>query len=97
MIDESHIWLPIKEAARLFGYTHPESLRHRLRELRRRGKVLDIGTPPTEYQAGKGEAKDKIILYWPNPGTALIRSDAPNRLLNPRRGKRSRFFRQKID
>ncbi len=88
MIADAYQWLPLNEAAKHFGYSHPDSFRNRIRELRKRGKVFDLGTPPLEYRAGKGEAKDQIVLYWPNPATALIRSDAPRQLLVPRRGKR---------
>ena len=89
MLDETYKWLPLGEAAKHFGYSHPDSLRNRLRELRKRGKVIDLGTPPIEYKVGKGGIKDKIVLYWANPNTALLRSDAPTELLIPKRGKRS--------
>ncbi len=90
MLDETaHKWLSLNEAAKFFGYANPVSLRYRLRELRRRGKVVDLGVPPPDYRTGKGEAKDKIILFWANPKAVLIRSDAPRNLLIPARGKRA--------
>ena len=90
MVDETDKWLPLDQAAGRLGYTHPESLRRRLRVLRMRGKVIDLGKPPQEYKVGKGETKDKIVLYWANANTALLRSDPPAGLLIPRRGKRAR-------
>ena len=56
-----------------------------------RGRVLDLGKPPSQYKVGKGESKEKIILLWVNPKTALIRIDAPRNLLIPKRGKRTHF------
>ncbi len=88
MIKESENWLSLNEAAKLFGYTNPVSLRNRIRQLRSRGKVLDLGRPPNEYKLGRGEARGKIILYWLNPKIALLRGDAPRDLFIPRRGKR---------
>ena len=90
MIDKTFNWLPLAEAAKLLGYGHPDSLRNRLRELRRRGKVLDLGTPPPEYKVGENASSGKVVLYWPNHNTALLRSDAPRELLIPKRGKRAR-------
>lgn len=81
-------WLPLEEAAISFGYTHHESLRRRLRQLRGRGLVVDIGNPPVRYKVRQGQTKGKIIIYWPNPKVALLRSDAPLELLNPKQGKR---------
>ncbi len=37
------VWLPLDVAAKHFGYAHKESLSRRLRQLRQRGKVRDIG------------------------------------------------------
>jgi transposase-like protein len=88
VIEESQNWLSLKEAAKRFGYTNPVSFRNRIRQLRSRGKVLDLGQPPTEYKAGRGHGRGKIVLYWLNPGIALLRGDAPRELFIPRRGKR---------
>ena len=89
-MEDTFKWLPVDQATVYFGYSNPESLRQRLRELRRRGKVLDLGAPPLPYKAAKKATEGKIIIYWPNPNTALIRSDAPRELLVPKRGKRAR-------
>lgn len=83
-------WLPLDEAAIRFGYKDLGSLRRRLRYLREQGYVVDIGKVPPPYQAGDGETEDKIVLYWPNHNTSMIRSDAPRELLNPKLGKRPR-------
>jgi hypothetical protein len=89
-MDELSNWLSLDEAAKHFGYSHPENLRQRLRELRRRGKVDDIGKPPSEYKVSKKASKDKIVVYWLNPKTAMLRIDVPKGLLVPKRGKRAR-------
>ena len=81
-------WLPLDAAARQFGYSHRESLRRRLRQLRKLGHVIDIGTPPASYQRGDMAVGEKVVLMWPNSKTALLRSDAPSKLLNPKRGRR---------
>ena len=39
-------WLPLDVAAKHFGYAHKESLSRRLRQLRKRGLIRDIGRPP---------------------------------------------------
>jgi len=83
-------WLPLDEAVEYFGYKHLESLRQRIRQLRKQGYVVDIGKVPAPYEVGDEEATDKIILYWPNHNTSMIRSDAPRELLNPKLGKRAR-------
>lgn len=90
MLTREQEWLPLDVAATWFGYSHPESLRQRLRQLRDRGHVVDIGRPPTSYPVGDANALGKVVLMWPNPKTALLRSDAPADLLNPKRGKRAR-------
>ena len=81
-------WLPLDVAARRFGYSHRESLRRRLRQLRELGYVIDIGTPPTSYRRSDKAESGEVVLMWPNPKTALLRSDAPPELLNPKRGRR---------
>ena len=83
-------WLPLDDAAKRFGYMHPESFRERLRRLRERGLVVDTGRPPAKYEVGESTEEGEIVLMWANPTTALIRSDAPRNLLNPKRGKRAR-------
>ena len=90
MLKENYTWLPFDEAAKHFGYGHLESLRRRIRDLREQGYVVDIGKPPPPYKVGDDQTQNKIILYWPNHNTALIRSDASPDLLNPRLGKRAR-------
>jgi hypothetical protein len=89
-MDELSNWLSLDEAAKHFGYSHPENLRQRLRELRRRGKVVDTGKPPSEYKAVKKATKDKIVVYWLNPKTAMLSINVPSGLLVPKRGKRAR-------
>ena len=82
-------WLPLDIAAKQFGYAHKESLSRRLRQLRREKLVIDTGRPPAGYrQSAPGESA-RIVLMWPNPKTALLRSDAPAELLNARRGRPS--------
>jgi hypothetical protein len=83
-------WLPFDMAATRFGYNHKESLRNRIRQLRERELVVDTGNPPAEYQIGDSTTRKKVVLLWANPKTALVRSDAPVRLLNPKRGKRAK-------
>lgn len=83
-------WLPLDMAAQQYGYTHKESLNRRLRQLRRRGQVADFGRPPTNYPTKENTTKAAIILMWPNPKTALLRSDAPSQLLDARKGKRTK-------
>jgi len=89
VVEELYRWLPLVEAAKHFGYRHPGSLRNRLRVLRKLGFVVDIGSPPPQYKVGDINVEDKVVLYWPNAKTALLRSDAPPTLLNPKTGKRS--------
>jgi len=90
VINETDQWLSMEQAAKHFGYARAEGLRQRLRELRKRGKVLDQGTPPDGYKVADGKNRDKIIIYWLNARTALIRKDVPPGLLIPKRGKRAR-------
>jgi len=90
MLEEIRKWLPLDQAAKHYGYRHADSLRRRLRELRERGYVVDLGNPPSPYKVGKNQSKGKVVIYWPNPNTALIRRDAPAGLLIPKRGKRAR-------
>ncbi len=47
---QNNEWLPLDLAADHFGYAHKESLRRRLRQLRERGLVCDIGRPPAAYE-----------------------------------------------
>jgi hypothetical protein len=90
MADITHDWLTLEQASKHFGYSHPENLRQRLRDLRKRGQVIDIGKPPAKYEAAKREVPGKVIIYWPNARTALMRRDVPGGLLIPKRGKRAR-------
>ena len=83
-------WLPLEEAATRYGYAHKESLSRRLRQLRKRGHVADIGNPPRQYANSLKPEKAPILLMWPNPTAALIHEDAPTELLDSRRGKRAR-------
>jgi len=83
-------WLSLDDAAKHFGYS-PEGLRRRLRQLRERGRVVDLGKPPTGYAVGENRVKGKVAILWPNPRTALVDRDAPVTLLNPKRGKRPRI------
>lgn len=89
MPEEIWKWLPLDIAAKHFGYGHPGSIRRRLRQLREQGLVVDIGNPPSNYPSGGESAEGKVIIFWPNPKTALMRNDAPPDLLIPKRGKRA--------
>lgn len=89
MSKDSFEWMSLYQAAAHFGYKHPESLRQRLRKLREKGDLVDIGSPPARYKAGKSDFR-KIVVFWINSRTPLIRSDAPQNLLIPLRGKRAR-------
>ena len=82
-------WLTLAEGARHFGYQHVDSLRNRIRQLRKRGKVVDLGSPPSEYQRRTRQGIGKVVLFWVNPNTALLRSDASPVILDPRRGRRA--------
>ena len=87
MNNENQEWLPLDLAAEYFGYAHKESLRRRLRQLRERGLVRDIGRPPARY-ATEAQGQDAAItVMWPNPRTALIRSDVPGDILEAKRGR----------
>lgn len=89
-------WLPLEEAANRFGYAHKESISRRLRQLRKRGLVADIGRPPEQYANIPKPENAAIVLMWPNPTAALIHQDAPAKLLDSRRGKRARKNPRKI-
>ncbi len=80
-------WLPLHVAAQRFGYRHRESLRRRLRQLRRQGFIQDLGWPPGEYNKTQRNETATVVLMWPNPQTALLRSDAPQSLLRAKRGR----------
>ena len=80
-------WLPLDIAAERFGYAHKESLSRRLRQLRQRGFVIDVGRPPTAYRDSKVNPDASIVLMWPNSQTALLREDAPRSLLYSRPGR----------
>ena len=84
---ETEEWLPLDIAAEQFGYAHKESLSRRLRQLRKRGKVRDIGRPPAAYRDTEPEVDAEITIMWPNPKTALLRNDAPLSLLRSSRGR----------
>jgi hypothetical protein len=86
---DSFEWMSLYQAAVYFGYKHPESLRQRLRKLREKGNLVDTGSPPARYKTGKTDLR-KIVVFWINSRTPLIRSDAPRNLLMPLRGKRAR-------
>ena len=87
MNDQNQEWLPLDVAAERFGYAHQESLRRRLRQLRERGLVRDIGRPPANYATNEPPQDTAITIMWPNPKTALLRSDAPEDLLAAKRGR----------
>ena len=87
MKTETEEWLPLDIAAEQFGYAHKESLSRRLRQLRNRKLVIDIGRPPTSYENIKPRKSAGIVVMWPNPKTALLRADAPGELLGARRGR----------
>ena len=89
MITKTIEWLPLDAAAERLGYAHKESFRRRLRQLRQLGYIVDIGRPPSAYLVSSSPKKGKINIMWPNSKTALIRSDAPSYLLNPKRGRRT--------
>ena len=85
-------WLSVRNAAQKFGYCNQESLRRRLRQLRKRGFIVDVGEPPSKYvkERNKHTNQSKIYLYWSSPTTMFIRADAPKHFLNSKRGKRSK-------
>ena len=87
MNKQNEEWLPLDVAAKRLGYAHKESLRRRLRQLRDRGLVNDIGRPPAAYQKGEPNEKAPITLIWPNPKTALLNREAPPTLLTAKRGR----------
>jgi hypothetical protein len=89
MSKDNQEWLPLDKAATHFGYSHPESLRQRIRQLRRRGHVVDLGRPPG-YRVGNSIPEQTVVIMWPNPKTALLSTDSPADFLNPKRGKRAR-------
>lgn len=81
------MWLTVEQATEHYGYTNPESLKRRIRQLRDAGKVSDAGDPPDGYRAIEDAP---ISLLWANPKAMLIADDAPSDLLNPRMGKRAK-------
>ena len=85
--DQNNEWLPLDLAADHFGYAHKESLRRRLRQLRERGLVCDIGRPPAAYEKSEQIEEAPITIMWPNPKTALLNCDAPPELLEAKRGR----------
>ena len=87
MNKQNEEWLPLDMAAKQLGYAHKESLRRRLRQLRERGLVNDIGRPPTSYQNVEHGERAPITLMWPNPRTALLNHDAHSTLLTAKRGR----------
>ncbi len=87
-------WLPLDIASHQFGYTHKESLTRRIRQLRQEGKVKDLGRPPASYRTQTQPQKPYLVVMWPNPKTALLRSDASKKLLNSSRGKRAEKMRK---
>jgi hypothetical protein len=90
MSKDKQEWLPLDIAAAHFGYNHAESFRRRLRQLRTLGYVVDIGRPGDYPQGEHSDQRDHVVIMWPNPKTALVRSDAPPHLLNSKPGKRAR-------
>lgn len=81
-------WISIPQAAKLFGYKQPDSIRRRLRQLRERGLVQDLGNPPQEY-APSNEPRP-VRIYWVNPVTMLLDPTASKDLLIPKPGKRGK-------
>jgi len=92
MINDDIEWLSLDKAAAHLGYSHTESFRKRIRQLRNQGKVIDKGNPPSIYTIENGASSGSLTIFWPNPKTALIRSDASPNLLNSRRGKRKKHL-----
>jgi hypothetical protein len=89
MVDIFSDWLTFDDVAEQFGYNNVTSFRRRLRELRSKGSVIDLGKPPSEYKVGEQE-QGKVNIYWLNARTALIHKDVPRSLLNSKKGKRAR-------
>ena len=87
MNTETEEWLPLDIAAKQFGYAHKESLSRRLRQLRERGMVRDIGRPPVAYRDTEPKVDAAITIMWPNPRTAMLRYDASLALLQSNRGR----------
>jgi transposase-like protein len=80
------MWISIEEAAEYFGYSHPDSLRRRIRQLREQGKVSDEGNAPKGY---KSKSSAEIQILWANPQAMMLNKNAPKKLLNPKKGKRT--------
>jgi hypothetical protein len=87
MVKGDSDWMSLAQAAARLGYKHAESLRHRLRQLRRRGELVDVGSPPDRYKTGNADSHH-VVLFWVNSRTPLIRGDVRTSLLIPRRGRR---------
>ncbi|MCA9933375.1 MAG: hypothetical protein KC415_05595 [Anaerolineales bacterium] len=83
-------WLTVVEAAAHFGYSNPDALTRRLRQLRQQQKVTDTGDIPARYAPGDKKTPDKIVLLWVGKKSFLIRADAPKSLLNSKKGKRAK-------
>jgi hypothetical protein len=89
-MQSSRDWLPLDVAAKKYGYADKTSFFRRLKQLRERGYVVDVGRPPDTYPIGDEHTQHKTVILWPNPKVSLVRSDAPAKLFNPKRGKRAR-------
>lgn len=87
MIENTN-WLTIGEAAEQLGYNHIESLRYRLRTLRKRGLVADLGNPPKRYPAHTGDTTGMVILQWVNPVAFMVSGDLPANLFDNKQGGR---------
>ena len=90
MNTETEEWLPLDVAAKHFGYAHKESLSRRLRQLRKRGLIRDIGRPPDAYHDKEIKSDAAITIMWPNPKTALLYHKVSPTLLTAKRGRPTR-------
>ena len=79
------MWLTIEQAARHYGYSSADTLQRRLRQLRERGQVHDMGDPPEGY---RDNPDAPVRVLWAHPKAMLVADDAPRVLLDPSRGRR---------
>lgn len=84
MIDDT--WVTLDDMAGLLGY-NVESLKQRLRVLRKRGLVVDTGNPPKRYRTDAQPEAGKVTLFWPNKQAMLISRDIPAELFGQRGGR----------
>jgi hypothetical protein len=85
-------WLSLPDAAKHFGYENSLGLRRRIQQLRKRGKVEDIGAVPEKYL---GEDNGPVKIYWPDWRTMQIASDAPRALMAAKKKAKPKAIKKK--